>query len=470
MLDREEGIDWHEPHDDTSTEPTIRTLLPDAHKGEDILTTSTDDPIPKPPSLPDPDDDPDEGTHRTPGHLPANPEERAALLRLNRGLPTPSVGPGAPGEGPPIPVIVKTATRTNMSADPTPPVKVPLSKLMARAIAHPVSSRTAAAPPTPTEAKVEDPQPIPAHTPSDLSIPTMLMHFPLGARVLYRNNAWVEDDPDATINFDNSYREYLEVYSYIASQALVYLLPVPKEGLEKHQDMVFTANVGAYLPHKRTADGEPIVIMANYTSTSRQGEEKYAARYLRQLGYTVYQPETKFEGRADLLHLRDNIYLGQHGIRTDQATYKWLEEHFDAQVISAPNRDKYCYHADCVFFPITADHVMTAPKLLDRKTIKQIEKVANIVPISRELAQYGVLNNISLNNLVLNASVVTDLEEGTREYAVARKGINRLESICSRLGLEPVIFSLNEMTKLGAMLSCLHMPLYANNAQKWRNE
>lgn len=182
----------------------------------------------------------------------------------------------------------------------------------------------------------------PIKTPSQIKIPAFLMNFPFTLTVEDANNVWMEElkEEDRKIDYDKAFVQWMDLYNYIASAGLVYVLPSTGE----FQDQVYVANLGIYLPHI----SDPTVIISNFKSVPRQGEDKVGSLFFKLMRYRVFQPETTWEGEADLKYLRDNIYVGGYGIRTDPATYKWMAKKFDMEIIPVRMSDDYLYHFDCL--------------------------------------------------------------------------------------------------------------------------
>ncbi|MDQ3940725.1 MAG: amidinotransferase, partial [Actinomycetota bacterium] len=79
---------------------------------------------------------------------------------------------------------------------------------------------------------------------SSVAQPAFLMCPPLSYATEVANNAWMEELPDEERVPDRKLAlvQFFQVYRFIASEALVYLLPTPRT--PRLQDQVFTANLG----------------------------------------------------------------------------------------------------------------------------------------------------------------------------------------------------------------------------------
>ena len=238
----------------------------------------------------------------------------------------------------------------------------------------------------------------------------------------------------------------------MAGQSLVHLLPA--EG--NFQDLIYVANLGLQLPHIKD---ENHILLSNFTSPPRQGEEFVGEKFFNQMGYKTHISPHKWEGEADIKYLSDNVYIGGFDIRSDIQTYHWMEENFDMNIIKVKMVDEYMYHLDCSIFPLNTRSTMVCTELYDKSELAQINKYTNIIDIDVEDSMYGMANSVRLGNMILCASNISEMKRGDEFYDGEKHKIASLEKICSDEGMEPVIFNLSEYMKSGAMLSCMVMHL-----------
>ena len=290
-------------------------------------------------------------------------------------------------------------------------------------------------------------------TPSQLTVPSYLMNFPFSLSTDHPNNVWMKEmsPEDLQINQSRAYRQFLELYNFLAGGSLVYLLPTE----DYYQDLVYTANLGIYLPHLK----ENNIILSNFTSEPRQGEELIGEKFLTQMGYKTHIAPTKWEGEADLKYLYDNVYIGGYGIRSQKETYEWMEKEFDMNIIKVEMVDEYLYHLDCSIFPLSNDKTMVCTSLFTDEEIAHIEQHTEIIPVSEDDAMGGITNSVRMGNAILCASNIVELKRTDENYDHEKNKIATLEKICAHEGMEPVIFNLSEYMKSGAMLSCMVMHL-----------
>lgn len=282
-------------------------------------------------------------------------------------------------------------------------------------------------------------------------VPTFLMNIPSSYDTSVRNNIWMEeyDDNDIIVNKPKAVREMWEVYSFLASQGFVYLLPTPANC--KLQDLVFVANNGIVLQHTSM----PTFIGSNFKAHNRIGEEVIGINFFNSLGYKTIQSPFYFEGEAELKFLRDNIYIGGYGIRSDKQSYEWMESEFGMEIIKLELKDPKNYHLDCTIFPLTHESIIVAVDSFTKNELRQLEKVANIIPISNDQAHTGLTNSVRVNNYILNASDIDFLSKRSEDYKYEFDKNRRLEQIAAENAMEVCYFNLEEYLKGGGLLSCL---------------
>ena len=291
-------------------------------------------------------------------------------------------------------------------------------------------------------------------TPSQLPIPAFVMNFPFTLDTANPNNIWMQEmkKEELKINKGNAYRQFLDLYQFVAGNSLVCNLPATGN----YQDLVYVANLGIQLPHLKDSN---TIIMANFTSEPRQGEEEVGKPFFEAMGYNVHNCPFKWEGEADLKYLYDNVYVGGHGIRSDIKAYEWMEKEFDMKIIKLEMVDDYLYHLDCSIFPLTQEKTLVCTEMFEEDELEQLEQYTEIIDISVDDAFNGLTNSVRLGNMILCASNLSEMTRADENYEAEKAKINTLEKLCFNEGLEPVFFNLSEYMKSGAMLSCMMMHL-----------
>ena len=291
-------------------------------------------------------------------------------------------------------------------------------------------------------------------TPSQLPIPAFVMNFPFTLDTAVPNNIWMQEMEEEAlkINKGNAYRQFLDLYQFVAGNSLVYTLP----STGNFQDLVYVANMGIYLPHIKDSNN---IVLSNFTSEPRQGEEEVGKPFFESMGYEVHMCPFKWEGEADLKYLYDNVYIGGYGQRSDIEAFEWMEEKFDMNIIKIEMVDEYLYHLDCSIFPLTNDKTLICTELYTPEELALISQYTNIIDISIDDTLNGIANSARLGNMILCASNISEMTRADENYEAEKHKINTLEKICFNEGLEPVFFNISEYMKSGAMLSCMIMHL-----------
>ena len=291
-------------------------------------------------------------------------------------------------------------------------------------------------------------------TMSQLPVQAFVMNFPFTLSTDNPNNVWMDELKESELEIDKgkAYKQFLDLYQFVAGNAVVPILP----STGNFQDLVYVANLGAYLPHIKDSN---VIILSNFTSEPRQGEEHVGKPFFEAQGYETYLCPHKFEGEAELKFLHDNIYVGGYGIRSDIKAFEWMEEEFNMKIIKVEMVDDYLYHLDCSIFPLTIDKTLVCTELYTEDEINELSQHTTVIDINIDDALNGIANSVRLGNMVLCASNISEMTREDENYEGEKHKIETLEKLCFNEGLEPVLFNLSEYMKSGAMLSCMMMHL-----------
>lgn len=282
-------------------------------------------------------------------------------------------------------------------------------------------------------------------TPSQLKIPAYLMNFPFSMSIDNPNNVFMKRNKEP-LDKDKAFGQFMQLYNYIASQALVYVLPTAAE----FQDLPYVANIGMYLPH----DNNQIFVLSNFSSPPRQGEEDIADALFRLMRYETIRCPYKWEGEAELKWLHDNVYIGGYGIRSDYEAFTWFEDTFNMKVVKIKITSEEQYHLDCSIFPLTTQKTLVFTENYTKAEIKEIEAVTEIIPVPIEAYKSDPTNAVIMYNQLLVSNCLHELKKKDPEYVPERAKIQFLERVCADNGLGLVTFNLSEFAKAGAALSC----------------
>jgi len=298
-------------------------------------------------------------------------------------------------------------------------------------------------------------------TPSQLNTPSFVVNFPFTLDTKNPNNIWMQElkPEELQINRPRAYRQFMDLYNFMAGASLTYILP----SYGNFQDQVYVANLGIYLPHIKN---ENHIILSNFTSEPRRGEEAVGDSFFKLMNYNTHLCPHKWEGEADLKYLNNNVYIGGYGIRSERESYEWMRKTFGMEIIELEMIDDHLYHLDCSVFPLTSDKTMICTSMYAPEELAILEKYTGIIDVSEDDAFGGITNSVRIGNSIMCASNITELKKTDELYQLEAAKIATLEKICSNEGMEPVCFNLSEFMKSGALLSCMVMKLNYSQQMK----
>lgn len=292
--------------------------------------------------------------------------------------------------------------------------------------------------------------------PTSLDKAAYLLNVPFSLAADVVNNEWMKelDDEHRKVDIKKAINQFLQLYHFMAAEAVVYLLPTPRvSGL---QDLVYCANMGVILEEQ---SDNTTVILSNFSTEVRVPETEIGKEFFELMGYRAVTPPYHFEGEAELKHLHDDIYLGGYGTRSDKKAYDWMTEEFGAQIIALEETDPYLYHLDCTVFPLTREDTLVCTEMYATEEIKKIEAVTNIVDVSVDDCFTGICNTVRLGNSLLNASNIHEMKATDEYYSEEKQKNRKLEDLATEYAFELSFFNLSEFLKSGALLSCMVMHL-----------
>jgi N-dimethylarginine dimethylaminohydrolase len=298
-------------------------------------------------------------------------------------------------------------------------------------------------------------------TPSQLNIPSFVVNFPFTLDTKNPNNIWMQElkPEELQVNRPRAYRQFMDLYNFMAGASLTYILP----SYGNFQDQVYVANLGIYLPHIKN---ENHIILSNFTSEPRRGEEAVGDSFFKLMNYNTHLCPHKWEGEADLKYLHNNVYIGGYGIRSERESYEWMRKTFGMEIIELEMIDDHLYHLDCSVFPLTSDKTMICTSMYAPEELAILEKYTEIIDVSEDDAFGGITNSVRVGNSIMCASNITELKKTDELYQLEAAKIATLEKICSNEGMEAVCFNLSEFMKSGALLSCMIMKLNYSQQMK----
>lgn len=264
---------------------------------------------------------------------------------------------------------------------------------------------------------------------------TFLMCPPQFYEVSYVINPWMAGNIHASsrVIAAAQWRCLYEAVRKVADVAIV-------EPQPRLPDMVFTANAG--LEHDGT------VVLSSFFHAERQGEERYFRRWFEDAGYTVLSipHETPFEGEGDALFAIDGSCLwAGYGLRTSQASHRYLKDAWKINVMSLHLVDERFYHLDTCFGLLEGGYVMYYPRAFDKTSAEKIEAhfpVEKRIIVAEPNALRFACNLINVDRTVILNQVSGELKE-----KLESKGFNVIE------------VALSEFLKAGGAAKCLVMKL-----------
>jgi N-dimethylarginine dimethylaminohydrolase len=294
-----------------------------------------------------------------------------------------------------------------------------------------------------------------------LNYPAFLVSFPFNMSNEKQNNIWMEKrENKLPIDYNKAYTQWLDFYNtLVASGSLVYILPSQGD----LQDEVYTANLGITLPSHIAKN---TMILSNFRSEPRAGEEDVGRDFFNVMEFNIHQTPNFFEGYADLKYVKDNLFVGGYGIRTAIESYQWMMKQFDMQIIPVKMTDEHQYHFDCLFFPVNTENAIVCTEIISPEDLANIEKVINVIPVSKIDAYGGTTNSIRCGTQILNASSISILKSDDKEYDNEKIRVDNMVKMFGKLGFDVSFINMNEGNKSGAACSCLALPLNYVNIQK----
>lgn len=214
-------------------------------------------------------------------------------------------------------------------------------------------------------------------------------------------------------------------------------LAAPAAGLP---DMVFTANAGFILGDR--------VVVSRFRAEERRAEEPLFRAFFEAQGFNVapWPEEVPFEGAGDALIDRAQpiVWCG-HGMRSDEAAPRALEQIFGRHTIGLRLVDPRFYHLDTCFCPLEGGFVMYYAPAFDAQSRAEIEKRTppeKRIEIGEDDAMRFSCNAVDIGGRIVMNDASPSLQ---RRLAAA--------------GFTLVLTPLGEFLKAGGSAKCLTLKL-----------
>lgn len=300
----------------------------------------------------------------------------------------------------------------------------------------------------------------------NVDCPSFMMVMPTHANAEEnnKNNVWCDgenqNEEDLVIDGEAAFGQWFELYSFLAQQGLVTLMPSPAQ-MEGLADHVYAANSGIII--------KDTYVVSKFTSEPRTPETPVIEQFMKTTGIKVVVCPFEFEGEAEMKYIGllngKQTFIGGYGIRSTKEAYEWMEKEFDINVIKVKMTDDKLYHLDCSIFPIVTSNdlanqkaeILCCTEVFSNKDLEMIQKYCKCVNVPLNLAYYGITNCVRVGSYILCGSDFYDIDpdvDGIEVYETERDKNQFLEDVASEYGMEVIFFNLSEYAKAGACLSC----------------
>lgn len=300
----------------------------------------------------------------------------------------------------------------------------------------------------------------------NVDCPSFMMVMPTHANAEEnnKNNVWCDgenqNEEDLVIDGEAAFGQWFELYSFLAQQGLVTLMPSPAQ-MEGLADHVYAANSGIII--------KDTYVVSKFTSEPRTPETPVIEQFMKTTGIKVVVCPFEFEGEAEMKYIGllngKQTFIGGYGIRSTKEAYEWMEKEFDINVIKVKMTDDKLYHLDCSIFPIVTSNdlanqkaeILCCTEVFSNKDLEMIQKYCKCINVPLNLAYYGITNCVRVGSYILCGSDFYDIDpdvDGIEVYETERDKNQFLEDVASEYGMEVIFFNLSEYIKAGACLSC----------------
>lgn len=300
----------------------------------------------------------------------------------------------------------------------------------------------------------------------NVDCPSFMMVMPThsNAEENNKNNVWCDGEnqnkEDLVIDGETAFGQWFELYSFLAQQGLVTLMPSPAQ-MEGLADHVYAANSGIII--------KDTYVVSKFTSAPRTPEIPVIEQFMKTTGIKVVVCPFEFEGEAEMKYIGllngKQTFIGGYGIRSTKEAYEWMEKEFDINVIKVKMTDDKLYHLDCSIFPIVTSNdlatqkaeILCCTEVFSNKDLEMIQKYCKCANVPLNLAYYGITNCVRVGSYILCGSDFYDIDpdiDGIEVYETERDKNQFLEDVASEYGMEVIFFNLSEYAKAGACLSC----------------
>lgn len=257
-------------------------------------------------------------------------------------------------------------------------------------------------------------------------IKKVLLCNPLHFIVEFAYNPWMKP---GSVNNKKAQKQWLELKKTYQQLGIEIEVIDQVKGLH---DMVFATDQGIVRGNE--------VLLSNFRVPQRQGERQHYKKWFLKHDYIIHEiPSHHYlEGNGETYFWNDYIFVGT-GYRSDPEIPKFLQKHYDREVVYLKIIDPAFYHLDVGFFPLNNETVFYYPPAYSPGTIKELQKrIPNLIEFTKEEAM-GFSSN----------SVVTD------HHVIVQKGNLTFCDKLQNLGYKTLEIDLSEFMKSGGGAHCL---------------
>ncbi len=252
------------------------------------------------------------------------------------------------------------------------------------------------------------------------------MCFPDHYRIEYEINPWmrISDQPNLALARTQwtILKEELEKAGFLVTLV---------KQISGFPDMVFTANAGLVCDQN--------IILSNFKHKERRREKWYFKSCFRSLKYNIIAIPNRylFEGEGDALFCGDKLVCG-YGMRSDEWGLRFVADLLWKTPTMLKLIDPYFYHLDTCFSSPKRDLVLCYLPAFDKTSQKEIEKIGEIIPVSKRDAENFVCNAVPAGNKLITSSMSATLRTELKKR-----------------NIEPIEIDMSEFIKSGGATKCL---------------
>jgi len=259
---------------------------------------------------------------------------------------------------------------------------------------------------------------------------TFLLCSPDYFVINYSINPWM-NGPSIDLNRAKSQWESLRD-TIISLGAKVEIIS-PVNGLP---DMVFTANAGMVIGNK--------FVVSSMKHKERKGESQYFRKWFIDKKYSVVDivPGLTFEGCGDGIFYNNSL-IGGYGYRTDLKALEIIASKTKINLHSLKLKDPKFYHLDTCFCVVSKDKAIYYPDAFEHGEIKKLEKIIDLIPVSKNDAELFMCNSMLVNGILLIPSKQSDVAKILR----------------NKYGIKTCTVNVSEFLKSGGSIQCLSLKI-----------